>query len=292
LVLDHPATERTGLTVVELVVVLVVVGVLLGLLLPAVIGVRESARRVQCTNNLHQIGIAFHAYHDAHRALPPGWHVDSTGSSAVGWLPMLAPYLERSDLPPDADYLPLDSPHTEPLRNTIVSIMLCPSDNAERSFALYAEHEEAAESGRLREPDENSEELLIFLPAANYLGVFGTTDPDAVPGASGNGAFIEERAIRFVEFHRGLTQSLWIGERTARKLPSTWIGFLRKGEDAPARVVGFADKGPNRDDTDECEFDSRHPKCVNFLWGDGHVKSIGDTIAADAYRRIANRMAQ
>jgi prepilin-type processing-associated H-X9-DG protein len=286
-----PAAPRTGLTVVELIVVVAVIAVLLALLLPAVASVRESARRLQCANHLHQIGTAFHAYHDAHRALPPGWQVDSIGSSAVGWLPMLAPLLERSDLPSDADFLPLDAPRLEPVRNSLIPVMLCPSDNAERSFGLYAEREEA-ESGHLRGAGEEHEELLISLPAANYVGVFGTTDPDDVPGTSGNGALIEGRPIRFAEFHRGLTESLLVGERTARKLPSTWIGFLLMGEDAPARVVGFADKGPNRDDADECEFDSRHPDLANFLWGDGHVEAIADSIAADVYRRLARRMAQ
>lgn len=163
--------------------------------------------------------------------------------------------------------------------------MLCPSDHAERSFGLYAEHESP-------ESNADNEELLIYLPAANYVGVFGTTDPDAVPGSSGNGAFIEGRPFRFAEFPRGLTQSLLIGERTARKLPSTWIGFLLRGEDAPARVVGFADKGPNRSDADECEFDSRHPDRANFLWGDGHVEAISNSIASPVYRRFANRLAR
>jgi prepilin-type processing-associated H-X9-DG protein len=80
-----------------------------------------------------------------------------------------------------------------------------------------------------------------------------------------------------------------IGERTARKLPSTWIGFVLTGEDAQARVLGNAWLGPNRIDADECEFDSRHPSCVNFLWADGHFAPVADAIDAALYRDLARR---
>jgi prepilin-type processing-associated H-X9-DG protein len=283
--------SRCGLTVIELLVVAAVIALVVGFLLPAVASVRESARRLQCSNNLHQIGIGLHAYHDAHRSLPPGWHVDRARESALGWMPPLAPYLERADISAGLADAPLTDPQLDAARNALVSLMLCPSDNAPRTFGLYSEREQQAQSAGFRhEPDEEEpEELLISLPSANYVALFGTTDPDAVPGTSGNGAFIEGRPIRFAELQRGLTQSLFVGERTARKLPSTWMGFLLRGEDAAARVVGYADQGPNRDDADECELDSRHPGCVNFLWGDGHVDVVRDSISPNLYRRLARR---
>jgi prepilin-type processing-associated H-X9-DG protein len=79
-----------------------------------------------------------------------------------------------------------------------------------------------------------------------------------------------------------------VGERTARKLPSTWLGFDLRGEDAAGRVTGQAWLGPNRADADECEFDSRHPGGVNFLWGDGHVAWLIDEIDAMLYRQLAS----
>ncbi len=94
------STKPTGFTLVELLVVIAVIAILISLLLPAVQSAREAARRTQCRNNLKQIGVALHNYHDVLRLFPPGYVAGSADSTSTspgwGWGAMLLPYLEQS----------------------------------------------------------------------------------------------------------------------------------------------------------------------------------------------------
>src|SRR5947209_12945485 len=89
--------RHAGFTLIELLVVIAIIAILIGLLVPAVQQVRESAARTQCANNLKQIGLATHSFHDSHRRLVPSW----LGSNALdpdgwaSWAVLLLPYLEQ-----------------------------------------------------------------------------------------------------------------------------------------------------------------------------------------------------
>lgn len=276
-------SEREGFSIVELLCVIAVIAIVISLIGPAVVRARESARRIDCSSRLRQIGVALLSHEDSHKALPAGWTVEASGQSAYGWTVPLLPWIEQRSL---ADTIVRNRALSDPANSfalaQTIPLAFCPSDPLENSFSLYAEGDEGHDGY-----GQESEEVLIVLPSASYVGIFGTHDPDDGSGGRGEGPFLCREATRLSQFERGLSQTMLVSERTARKLPSTWIGFLTAGEDAAARVVGYADLGPNRDDADECELDSRHPGQINVLWGDGRVDPVSNSIDGRVYRAQA-----
>ena len=98
-------TSRRGFTLIELLVVIAIIAILIALLLPAVQQAREAARRTQCRNNLKQLGLAMHNYHDVFLTFPSGWiAVDAgvpsahAGTSGLGWGAMLLPQIDQANL--------------------------------------------------------------------------------------------------------------------------------------------------------------------------------------------------
>lgn len=143
---------RRGFTLVELLVVIAIIGVLVGLLLPAVQAAREAARRTQCSNNLRQIGLAFHSYYSAYQRFPPGWLEDDNPVvedrlPIAGWGLLILPYIEgqtlssRFDLKKKiTDGTPGGNPDNIDLIGLPLANYLCPSDSERpeaESFAAY-----------------------------------------------------------------------------------------------------------------------------------------------------------
>ncbi len=131
---DTPLSRRRGrrgFTLVELLVVIAIIGVLVGLLLPAVQAAREAARRSQCMNNMRQIGIAIHSYHDSKKKLPSSVRPFASNTIRAGAFVLMLPYLERSDLYDKYDFaVTWSHPNNLPISATRIQTYECPSSPA------------------------------------------------------------------------------------------------------------------------------------------------------------------
>jgi len=283
-------------------VVIAIIGLLIGLLLPAVQAAREAARRAECSNNLKQIGLAIQMYYDANRRLPAGWTAYTSdgrqpqvnGQPGWAWGAVILPYLEQMNLYQGGIVLkaPIYDPVNEKAIRTFLTIYRCPSDLSQdqvfQAHKLHEGHEHESEH-----PGEDYDELL--LARSNYVGSFGATNvhscEDLAPGAKceGNGVLFHNSYLDFSAIRDGLSQTFLVGERTVVLGYATWTGVLPGDACAPAAVVASAEYPPNLRQAHAHNFSSQHPQGANFLFGDGSVHMISQTIDLQVFHALATR---
>ena len=288
-------SSRRGFTLIELLVVIAIIAILIALLLPAVQQAREAARRTQCKNNLKQIGLALHNYHDVHSTLPSGWiavengqHSAHHGGSGAGWGTMILPFMDQAPLYNSFDAsLSIIDPANEPFHTTILPAWQCPSDPKPDKWTIEDEHSGGGP--------------LAQLPTANYVAGFGTEEldgcenaPGVAPVASngqciGDGAFYHNSKVRFADVTDGLSNTLIVGERRTHTVLgwfSTWVGMVPEGEEAFQRVQGAFDHVPNDPVAHLDDFGSQHQGGAQFVLGDGHVRFVSENIDKTLYQSL------
>jgi prepilin-type N-terminal cleavage/methylation domain-containing protein len=298
------ARSRRGFTLIELLVVIAIIAILIGLLLPAVQKVREAAARMSCKNNLKQIGLAMHNYHDAMNGFPPGYTSNAAGSDGTGpgwgWAAYLLPYLEQGNVHRLIDFnvaLTAAGPH-DTARQSNVPFLRCPSDVRQDPIALS----EFVSPGALG----------TSLARSNYVACYGNTpflgeDPVVpaqhltIDGISGRGMFYRNSRTRMADVRDGLSNTLMVGERSAKNSISTWVGVVpgstwRSVNDqanyggiptnlATSLVLGHACRQhpPSTTLGVAEDFSSSHINGINVVFSDGSVRSVHGGVSMQVY---------
>lgn len=293
--------RRTAFTLIELLVVIAIFAILVAMLVPAVQKVREAAAQTQCVNNLKQIGLAFHGYHDGAKALPPGF---KSGAATIdgpstgpgwGWGAHILPFVEQMPLYNQIDFTKdIAHPANAQARMTTVPVFRCPSDAPNgATFAVQ-------DSGGI---------TLCHVAFANYVGMAGVNEVSSYPDTSNGqpGVLLRNSRVTFQQITDGSSNTLLVGERHHRQSPqTTWVGAVTSaqipqtlnpalGVEAEGVLV-LTNSGPvsearvPNNGLDHAEdSNSTHPAGVNWLFCDGTVRPIRYTISPSVWVALATR---
>jgi prepilin-type N-terminal cleavage/methylation domain-containing protein/prepilin-type processing-associated H-X9-DG protein len=307
--------RRTAFTLIELLVVIAIIAILIGLLLPAVQKVREAAARSQCGNNLKQLGLAMHQYHDANRKLPKAEDSKETYTCCWGtWQVLILPYIEQeapfknyqnwggsdvvstdwpSPTPPDVSPKPRYS-STVNINSTTgfrYTVCTCPSDTPNAPIARMTSH--------------------------NYVVNYGNTTSaqSSFQGVPFLGApFAPRKAFRFADITDGASNTLLMIEVVQGQRHDlrgfTWWGPSAGGTTffPPNTTAPDANQYGPGEDNGYCDplppnppcvqnsgayptiqsARSKHPQGVNVLLGDGSVRFVSDNINLQTWRNLGS----
>jgi len=284
-----PGQRRRAFTLIELLVVIAIIAILIGLLLPGVQKIREAASRMQCSNNLKQIGLGIHNHHDTFGILPTGGSVPWAEFTYSGTTPQTADYQGGSWTFQILPFIEQDAvwrtwggsaaTATETVRRQWIKIYNCPSRRGKTIVNNYCLGDYAA-----------------AVADADFWG----GDTWTVPANSNNNGMIVRTGARpgrvsLSTVSDGLSNTLCVGEKRldSRNYKSgDWHDDCGWGDGWDPDVMRWVLTQPKRDaqsDVNGYEFGSPHPSRFLGLFGDGSVRGISYTIDLTTFQRLGDR---
>ena len=261
-----------GFSLIELLVVVAIIGILMGLLLPAVQAARESARRAVCGNNLRQIGIGLHCYHDALGCFPPGCSEPS--GKVIAWSVFLLPYIEQDNVHRLFDFGKcFNDPANSAATHIVIPTYLCPSTHrlADGRIGSVTDHRD-----RMGNPYSDS-----GMGCTDYGGMYGWSDNSSANCSTvGNGVMIYDQAIKMADIRDGTSNTIIVAEDTGR-------GKWQNGEWSDGQNI-FDQTGPINVDQNN-EMWSDHFGGVNTVFCDGAVHFLSERTDSAVVKALCTR---
>jgi prepilin-type N-terminal cleavage/methylation domain-containing protein len=296
--------SRDGFTLIELLVVIAIIAVLVALLLPAVQQAREAARRSQCQNNLKQIGLAMHNYHDTHREFPPGL-ITETGWA---WGAFLLPYVDQPALYnvlSPSTWMDVNQASILSNVRTVLPVYLCPSNSVPNpsqnpsSYSKVASKPGETGPGGTSGPHSWYENIGPYFQIAvsNYIAVSGTGSRDCYDVAPNNGCFWENSNTKLADVTDGASNTMICIERDTQHghMGGNWAGVGNPRSVCNWHYTQYpvlhSARGTygeiNRSDTRSAG--SQHVGGCYILLGDGSVRFLSENIYLATYMNLASR---
>ncbi len=316
-----PGRSRSAFTLIELLVVIAIIAILIGLLLPAVQKVREAAARAKCQNNLKQMGIALHAYHDTFNKLPPGAEgavfpvpgtVPVTTIAGTGWTVYILPQIEQNAVYQLYNFsLAYNNAANLAVGNIKINTYQCPSGSpllsGNGSEVANGQTNNSTHYYGVMGPAGPTNPTINTLNGTPYSYTVGSANTNGAWSAHGmlshfqhtTGSVSTNRIVRLTDVTDGTSNTLMVGEISIQ-IPSTtpvtinhyrsWIRGNNGGSGITKCVTNPINSTFYNGSTNfnEISFSSNHTNGCNFLNGDGSTRYLPQTIDLAVYKAIAS----